>query len=120
MKAHRLQHTAAVIGLIALAGLGGCATQKPPLYNWGPYESQMYPSFKNEAPEQQLQVLEQHRAAIEQSKTQAPPGFYAHLGLLYEKTGRRDQAVAMMEKEKQLFPESQVFMTRIQNTAQGK
>jgi hypothetical protein len=40
-----------------------------------------------------------------------PPGFHAHLGMLYSMTGKsNDQIAAQFEDEKRLFPESTVYM----------
>ena len=42
-----------------------------------------------------------------------PPGFYAHLGLLYFQTGDSLLAKRAFETEKSLFPESSVLMDRM-------
>jgi hypothetical protein len=39
-----------------------------------------------------------------------PPGFHAHLGMLYSIAGKSDQMVAQFEDEKKLFPESATYM----------
>lgn len=100
-----------VLALATLA-LAGCASHRPqPLYYWGEYQPQVYGHFKGEkSPEEQIAVLESEaeRAA---SKNQAlPPGFQAHLAMLYGKTGRSDKMISHLEAEKQQFPESSTFM----------
>ena len=39
-----------------------------------------------------------------------PPGYHAHLGLLYSVTGKPEQMAAEFEAEKLLFPESAAYM----------
>ena len=39
-----------------------------------------------------------------------PPGYHAHLGLLYGKQGKPDQFMAQMQTEKKLFPESETYV----------
>jgi hypothetical protein len=46
-----------------------------------------------------------------------PPGFHAHLGYLYFKAGKDDQAFQSFQTEKALFPESGVYMDRILSKA---
>ena len=41
---------------------------------------------------------------------QLPPGYQAHLGLLYLNTGRTNQALAAWEQEKKQFPESAPYI----------
>ena len=60
--------------------------------------------------EAQLGTLEKDLAKIETSNRAVPPGFYAHLGLLYAQTGNQSQAIHCFMTEKSLFPEAVVFM----------
>ena len=39
-----------------------------------------------------------------------PPGYHAHLGLLYLNAGKTDQALAAWQQEKNLFPESTKYI----------
>ena len=39
-----------------------------------------------------------------------PPGFYAHLGLMYMHSGRTDQALNAWAHEKRVFPESAPYI----------
>jgi hypothetical protein len=98
--------------IVLVLGVGGCTNHRPePLYYWGEYQNQVYGYFKGEkGPEDQILVCQSdvERAA---SKNQAvPPGFRAHLGVLYGKIGQTDKMVAQLEAEKQQFPESSTFM----------
>jgi len=98
--------------LVFGVGLFGCASQQrpQPLYAWGHYESQVYAHLKGESREAQIEVLERDREKIEASGKTAPPGFYAHLGLLYAETGNDAKAIACFETEKVRFPEAVAYM----------
>ncbi|MDR3088126.1 MAG: DUF4810 domain-containing protein [Azoarcus sp.] len=97
--------------LALLAFLSGCAgSGPPPLYGWGSYEEQVYTHLKGESREKQIEAMERDRQKIEAGGRVLPPGFYAHLGLLYMETGHDGEAVACFETEKTRFPESAVFM----------
>ena len=95
---------------IFTACLSGCAASPQPLYSWETYESQVYAYFKGENWEGQIDALERDKAKIEAGDKAIPPGFYAHLGLLYTETGNHNKAIACFEAENALFPESAVYM----------
>jgi hypothetical protein len=90
----------------------GCANRPQALYQWGNYQGQVYEHFKTQgqAPEAQIQVLEADLQKIAASGAKAPPGYHAHLGMLYSFAGRSDQAVQSLMKERALFPESAAYV----------
>lgn len=96
----------------AMLALTGCAT-KTTLYEWGPYEDQVYAYFKNQDPEEQILVLEEHAKEVQDYGGKLPPGYRAHLGLLYAKVGRNKEFVAALEEEKTFFPESAPYIDRL-------
>lgn len=106
--------------------ISGCATT-PEMYNWGDYESQVYARFSTNAnPEQQIEAMEKTLQTNKNNKP-APPGFHAHLGLLYGEAGRINDMREQFAIEKKLFPESTAFMDFLltksaqnQNKTQGK
>jgi len=102
----------AVTLLAAALALVGCATNTP-VYSWGPYEDEVYAYFKNESPEEQILILEKHAQETKAKGLKLPPGFRAHLGLLYSKVGRDDDFVVELEQEKAAFPESVVFVDNL-------
>ncbi|MEG0677344.1 MAG: DUF4810 domain-containing protein, partial [Comamonas sp.] len=59
--------------------------------------------------EQQIQALEEGLAQM-QDPAALPPGYQAHLGLLYLNAGRTDQALAAWAQEKKQFPESAQYI----------
>lgn len=95
-------------GMFLLLTLGGCASQRPGLYDWGSYETQVYAYFNNSgSPEQQIAALEQR---LQTNSSRSPPGYHAHLGLLYGKVGRVADMQQQFNIEKSLFPEAAPFM----------
>jgi len=100
--------------LLGMLSMMGCA-QKSGLYNWGSYEAQTYNYFKGESPEAQVLVLEKQMNEAKAKGQSLPPGFHAHLGLLYEKTGRPNDMREMFATEKKLYPESSTYINNVLN-----
>ena len=108
---HRLI-TRGLAGLCLLTTLAGCAGPKQ-LYSWNSYQPQVYAHLKNDgksSAEEQIIELEKGIQQAAAKGTQVPPGYHAHLGLLYLNTGRTDQALAAWNQEKALFPESTKYI----------
>jgi hypothetical protein len=106
---------APAVALAAFA-LVGCHTAQPSLYQWGSYEPQVTGHFKGESPDQQIAVMEKHLQTASAQGKPVPPGFHAHLGMLYSIAGRPDQVAAQFQEEKRLFPESEPYMNRLLGT----
>ncbi|MGK8199610.1 DUF4810 domain-containing protein [Burkholderia cepacia] len=92
--------------------LAGCAAPTtPPLYQWNGYQPQVYEYFKGQSsPQQQIDALEKALQEIRAKGNKPPPGFHAHLGMLYASVGNGQQATQSFEAEKALFPESAPYM----------
>ncbi len=98
--------------LCLLATLAGCAGPKQ-LYSWNGYQPQVYAHLKNDgksSPEEQILDMEKGIQEASAKGAKVPPGYHAHLGLLYLNTGRTDQALAAWNQEKALFPESAKYI----------
>ena len=102
-----------IFAATSLMLLSGCATRQQPLYSWGNYEDQLYDYFKGEPPEKQIMAMESEMNEAEARGEKLPPGFYAHLGLLYDHAGKSDDARKMLDMEKQNFPESAHFIDNL-------
>ncbi|MPV68624.1 DUF4810 domain-containing protein [Burkholderia sp. BE17] len=96
----------------ALLLLAGCAAQTtPPLYQWNGYQPQVYEYFKGKtSPQEQIDALEKALQEIRAKGGTPPPGFHAHLGMLYAGIGDGQRAGQEFQAEKQLFPESSAYM----------
>jgi hypothetical protein len=96
--------------LAASALLAGCSSPQT-LYQWEGYQPQVYEYFKSETPkEAQAEALEADLQKIRASGKPVPPGYHAHLALLYLSMGKDDQMVQQLRTEKTLFPESGTYM----------
>lgn len=106
---------------VALFTLCGCATQKT-LYNWGGYQQQVYQHFKTDgnSHEEQIIALEQDLQKAHAKGDSLPPGYHAHLGMLYAKAGKQDQVIQSFETEKRLFPESSGYIDFLMSKYRNK
>jgi hypothetical protein len=119
MKCNNSSHSA-MLSVVLLSLLSGCATQSQTLYSWGSYQNEVYARLKaSTTPEQQIHNLEK---TLQDPKIKQPvaPGYHAHLGLLYGEVGRLGDMREQFILEKQLFPESTVFMDFLLSKADVK
>ncbi|MBM3114879.1 DUF4810 domain-containing protein [Jeongeupia naejangsanensis] len=105
-----LRQCALPAALLAGVLLSGCNTAPKTLYQWGGYQQQVYKHFQGQAPETQIAALEESFQKIRANGAMPPPGYHAHLGMLYSEIGKGDQAVQQFNTEKALFPESVAYM----------
>ena len=106
--------------LALAASAAGCATAPKTLYAWHGYDDALYLQAKapqdNEA---YLERLKQIIEAAETSQDKVPPGICAEYGYALFTNGQLDDAVTYYEKERDTWPESNVFMEKmIRNTRQ--
>lgn len=100
-------------GLLLLSVLmGGCAHKQTTLYDWQGYQSNVDTYFRADklGPDAQAQLMESDLQKIRAGGKAVPPGYYAHLGLLYGQQGRMDQFADNLQAEKKQYPESETFM----------
>ena len=91
--------------------LFGCATPPEPLYYWGDYEQHVWHHFSDKTGvEEQILAMEESRDKAQAEGKTLPPGFYAHLGLLYAKSGKMGRVQESFNVEKRHFPESSGYM----------
>jgi len=99
--------------LLPLFGLSACAPQKKALYDWGSYEQLVYDTYANPGkadPGTQIAKLTEDVERIKAEGGHVAPGVHAHLGYLYYTQGQPALAQEEFTIEKQLFPESAVFI----------
>jgi len=111
MKKH-LKQSAVVAGvLIAAFLLPGCAHRHEPLYHWDGFEAQQYGYLQGEiGAEDGIVRMEEAREEAAAEGKALPPGFEAHLGMLYGLAGRTDQFERHLEAERTQFPESEAYI----------
>ena len=98
--------------LLACVALGGCANKPATLYQWQGYQNNVDAYFRADKlnPDAQTQLMEEDLRKIRAGGGAVPPGYNAHLGLLYGQQGKLDQFALQMEAEKKQYPESETFM----------
>jgi hypothetical protein len=107
--------TLTCIGLLSLAFLVGCATDKNTYY-WGDYSETLYDFKKNPDEKTAKAHKDQLLLIITESpkkEKRVPPGVYAEYGYLLVKDGKETDGMEMFDKELTLYPESAVFIQRI-------
>lgn len=94
------------------AMLTACAQPPKPLYYWGGYQAAVYDHFRSDGkgPLEQLRLLDEQAQKARSSGLPLPPGFHAHLALVYLKLGRDDDARRELETERTQFPESAPYV----------
>ncbi len=112
----KLSRLAVAVALAGAAALSGCAPRQGALYRWGSYEELVYDMYARPGkadPGTQIAKLTEDIERAQAEGTRVPPGVHAHLGYLYATQGQTDLAAAAFTTEKQLFPESAVFVDGI-------
>jgi len=102
---------AACTAAVVLTGLG-CTSTKP-LYYWGHYEDLVYDMYVHPGeadPATQVALLNEDIQKAESSNQPVAPGVHAHLGYMYYLQGDLDAAYAQFAAERELYPESAVFI----------
>ena len=111
-----MTRTAVFICATAIVALGGCTQRTPQLYHWGSYERLLYDTHASPGkadPGTQVAKLTEDIGRAEGTGSHVPPGVHAHLGYLYYTQGQPDLAAEQFLIERELFPESAVFIDGI-------
>lgn len=95
-----------------VAMLTACAQPPKTLYDWQSYQPAVYAYLNDPGGDYavQAQAMESNIETARSSNTALPPGFRAHLGMLYLKMGEDAKAIEQLEGEKLAFPEGTPFM----------
>lgn len=103
--------------VVAALVLSGCASKPKTLYRWDGYETSVYEYLKAPAGDSaaQLAKLETQEQKTLSKNLTSPPGFDAHMGLLYTDLGQYDQAKVRFMSEKNKYPESVAYMDFLLN-----
>jgi hypothetical protein len=106
----------AVLSVLALLLATGCATTKQPHYQWGQYEQLVYEMYAKPGkaePGVQVAKLSEDIERAQAEGRRVPPGVHAHLGYMYYIQGNEQGAYNEFAIERELFPESAVFIDGI-------
>jgi len=101
--------------------LAGCAQTQKPLYMWDTFPRHQYDTLLHEgaSPDSQIQAMEQHAVKAQGANAALPPGFRAHLGMLYLGNGNADKARELWTSEMETFPESAPYMKQLLERLSG-
>lgn len=105
--------------LIAMGLLTACSAPKDSYY-WDNYQTTVYQYSQLQTnPQEQLELLKKNLEKASAKNLKVPPGVHAHMGMLYSNMGQMDNAFAQFKIEKELFPESAVFMDYLMSNKKG-
>lgn len=101
--------------------LTGCASQSPrQIYQWDNYQNTLYDYYKNDSsPLDQITALHRVIDKAHTSNKKIPPGLHAHLGLLYNNTGKKELAITEFNAEKKQYPESSAYIDLLTSKNKG-
>lgn len=107
--------------IAAVAAISGCAQAPKPLYSWETFPRQQYETLLREgvSPESQILAMEAHAEKARGNGSALPPGFRAHLGMLYLAVGNAQAARQMWQAEMTAFPEAAPYMNRLLDRLDG-
>lgn len=105
-----------------LLALTACVHKPKPLYVWGSFPRYQYDTLLHEGADKdnQLRAMEMQAEKVLAKNAQLPPGFRAHLGMLYLSAGKVEQGRQMLVAEKNAFPESSPYMDRLLKRFENK
>ncbi|WP_036074862.1 DUF4810 domain-containing protein [Limnohabitans sp. Rim47] len=110
----RLSVSLKTLALLAtFLALTGCANKATPtLYGWNSYEKNLDTYFRNdsESLDTQAKFMEDDLQKMRAADKAIPPGYQAHMGLLYGKQGDLARFQQHLQAEKTQFPESETFV----------
>lgn len=95
--------------------IASCTTTSS-MYSWHDYEDTTYQYSKKQTDELQVKVLEQYKKMVDKQKGTrgvVPPGLFAEYGYMLYMTGKHEEGLSFLKKEIQLYPESEVYISRI-------
>lgn len=99
----------------AVFALASCSSTKE-LYSWYGSEDATY-KFTKKGEEKNLEeAMKQYQRVISKQKglrKAIPPGANAEYGFMLYKAGKREEGIALLREEIKLYPESEVFISKI-------
>ncbi|MFA6831600.1 MAG: DUF4810 domain-containing protein [Bacteroidaceae bacterium] len=113
MKKHKIGFL--ISTLLVLITLSSCATQTN-LYSWANYSDDVYTYYKKQTPASLENLTKTYQNLLEHQRGTrgvTPPGTYVEYGYLLCLQGQKQEGMEMINKEKELYPESTTFVDRI-------
>lgn len=88
------------------------------LYSWHNYEDATYQYNKKHTDKNKETVLIEYENVIDNqygTRKTVPPGMYAEYGYMLYFTGKKNEGLKLLNKEIELYPESEKYISRIIN-----
>jgi hypothetical protein len=98
--------------IVSIAGLLSACAQQKTMYTWKAYQPSVHAYLQDDGADHavQAEAMQKNIETASADGSILPPGFRAHLGMLYLKMGDGEKAVEQFLGEKTGFPESSQFM----------
>ncbi|MBR6026100.1 MAG: DUF4810 domain-containing protein [Neisseriaceae bacterium] len=110
--------------LSAAVLISACAssTSNQPLYHWDNTYSKSVYNHLNKNSDANMEIAQMEKAAQKayEKHQKIPPGFYAHLGLLYHDAGNMEKMKENFQKEVELYEESKTYINFLLKNKGGK
>lgn len=103
--------------IIVIFGTVSCSSSTS-LYSWYNYEDATYNYYKNPDEKKQEKMMNQYAKMLQNQKGTrkvVPPGLNAEYGFMLVKAGKKEEGLALLQKEIELYPESEKYISRIIN-----
>lgn len=111
-------HKKLSLAIIMLLCLVGCAPTTH--YAWNGYDSKLYRYYKTPAESEQFATALYEIIDSVEVDGRIPPGIYAEYGYQLFERGKFDDAVIWFVKEKNTWPESDIFMNKMIEIAKNR
>ncbi|MDE6121826.1 MAG: DUF4810 domain-containing protein [Duncaniella dubosii] len=88
------------------------------LYSWHNYEDRAYKNSKKQTDESKVDLQREYEKVIQNQngvRKTVPPGMFAEYGFFLYKAGKKNEGLILLQKEIDLYPESEIFISRIKN-----
>lgn len=104
--------TVRFLSVCTVAAVLSACSQPKTLYSWESYQPSVYAYLEKGGTDHlsQTEDMEENIQTASAQNKALPPGFHAHLGMLYLKNGQTEKATEQFEKERVTYPESVWFM----------
>ena len=103
-----------ILFLAFLCLITGCSVTS---YDWNGYDTMLYQHYRDPTKHQEFTEKLQEAVGDAENSNRVPPGLYAEYGYLLYEGGAYQTAIDYFRKEKNLWPESHVFMDKMINNA---
>ncbi len=106
-----------LLSVIVICCMTSCSSNTS-LYSWYDYEDATYKYYKNPDEKKQEKMMNQYAKMLQNQKGTrkiVPPGLNAEYGFMLVKAGKKEEGLALLKKEIELYPESKNYITRIIN-----